>query len=519
MLSKEQLAKITDSCDSAKQSWNSYYYEVFAYTQPERNYIWRVGGEAGNLKQVPLFTQAGKVGANIFVARLQNKLSPFEKPYINFVPKKSLESDYVEQLKDFANAISDRCNEKKNEIRLDEVLNECYYDLVAGTSIIARENTLNGLTFKSLPVTSYKLGCEYHQTVCRQFKLQAYEVGIIFPELLDKNIGTLDVKGKDRYQEVELQDVLWYNERKGRYEYYLTYENDILLFREYDRTPYHILHWTKASDMPYGSGVGLQALPALKRLNSYIKVKLELMPFSFPMFLTQSGNFVDRNVDFKAGGIINVKDINAIQPITMATDKQSFMLEIQTEELEIKQTMLDYTLPTNPTQMTAAEVYARSNPQDEMVTMNISRLTNTIKEIAWDIFDDIFNRELRGVVDFSLEQLHEMLDCEINNDSTIDVNLIQKIQGYIQTVGMFDPNAVWQSIDKAKTLEKLEEAYNLPIDVRNTSDEIDNIMQEQAVAQQEAMNQQAQLQMAIDSNKENAIAGREIAKQRAEQGV
>lgn len=519
MLSKEQLAKITSACDNAKQSWNSYYYEVFAYTQPERNYIWRVGGEAGNLKQVPLFTQAGKVGANIFVARLQNKLSPFEKPYINFVPKKSLESDYVEQLKDFANAISDKCNEKKNQIHLDEVLNECYYDLVAGTSIIAREETLNGLFFKSLPVTSYKLGTETKQTVCRNFKLPACEVGIMFPELLDKRIGDIDVKGSRKYEELELQDVLWFNERDGLYEYYLTYDSNILLTRKYKRTPYHIMHWTRASDMPYGSGVGLQALPALKRLNSYIKVKLELMPFAFPMFITQSGNFVDRNIDFKAGGIINVKDINAINPITMQTDKQSFMLEIQTEELEIKQTMLDYTLPTNPTQMTAAEVYARSNPQDEMVSMNISRLTNIVKEIAWDIFDDIYNRELRGVVSFSLEDLHNMLDCEINNDATLDINLIQKIQGYIQTVGMFDPQAVWQSIDKAKTLEKLEEAYNLPIEMRNTSEEITESMAEQVQAEQDLMNQQAQMQMAIDSNKENAIAGREIAKQRAEQGV
>lgn len=515
MLSREQLDSIVNACDNAKNSWNSYYYDVFAHTMPERNYIWRMGGNPANLKQTPLYTQAGKVGANIFVARLQNKLSPFEKPYINFIPKKSLEEDFVEQIKDFANAMSDKCNEYKNNIDLDLTLNECYYDLVAGTSVIARENTLNGLRFKALPITSYKLGTERVQTVCRDFKIPACEVGVLFPEMLDKKIGSVDVKGKDRYKEIELDDVLYYNERKQIFEYYLRYDKEVILYRTYKRTPYHILHWTRSNDMPYGSGVGLQALPAIKRLNSYIKVKLELMPFSFPMFLTQSGNFTDRNVNFKAGGIINVKDINAIQPITMATDKQSFMLEIQTEELEIKQTMLDYTLPTNPQQMTAAEVYARSNPQDEMVAMNISKLTANLKEIAWDIFDDIYNRELRGLVDFSLEDLHNMLDCEINNDAVLDMNLIQKIQGYIQTVGMFDPNAVWQSIDKAKTLEQLGEAFNLPIEIRNTAEEIAQVMDEQAQAQQEALNQQAQMQMAIDSNKENAIAGREIAKQRA----
>lgn len=517
MLNSVELSRLVAECQTSKESWNSYYFEAMAYSQPERNTIWRVkGGFPGNLKQVPLFTQAGKNGTNIFVARVQNKLSPYLQPYLSFVPKKSLEASYVQELRDFCASMSDKCNERKNELKLDDELNESYYDLCVGTGMIMREDTIYGIRFKRIPFTDYMLGTEQHQTVVREYKLSACKIGVVFPELLGmRMIAGIDTMGSEKYTEIKLQDILYYNEETKIWEYYLRWGSQVLLTRKYRNSPYHIFHWTRASDMPCGTGVALQALPAMKRLNSYIKVKLELIPFAFPMFLTQSGNFMDRNVQFKPGGFIQVNDINAIKPIPLSTDTASFKLEIEAEELQIKQTFLDYTLPANPRQMTAAEVYARSNPQDEMVTMNVSKLTEIIKGIAWDIFDDVFNREIAGTVSFTLDQLKEMIDVEINNDASIDANMIDKINGYISTIGQFDPSAIWQSLNRGKTLEKYGEAYNLPSEMRYTAEEIDEAQQAQAEAEAEAMNAQIQAQMDINSAKEQDIANREIAKQEA----
>lgn len=520
MLSSVELSRLVAECQTSKESWNSCYYEAMAYTQPERNTIWRTkGGFPANNKQIPLYTQAGKNGTNIFVARVQNKLSPYLRPYISFVPKKSLDSSYVQELRDFCSVMSDKCNELKNDLKLDDELNESYYDLACGTAMIMREDTLYGIKFRRIPFTDYSLGTEKHQTVCRKYKMCACKVPVIFPELMKlERIGGVDVKGQDKYKEVSINDILYYNEQTRLWEYYLRYEEDILLHRVYRTSPYHVFHWTRASDMPFGTGVSLLALPAMKRLNSYIKIKLELIPFAFPMFLTQSGNFMDRNVQFKPGGIINVRDINAMQPVTLSKDTETFKLEIQDEELQIKQTFLDYTLPTNPSQMTAAEVYARSNPQDEMVAMNVSKLTEVIKELAWDMFEDIFNREVAGTVSFSLDQVRSMIDVEINNDASVDTNLIDKINGYISTIGQFDPQAIWQSLNRGKTLEAYGNAYNLPIDIRYTADEIDEAQAQAAQAEADQMNAQIQAQMAINSSKENDIANREIAKQEAQNG-
>lgn len=513
MLNSIELSRLVSECQNSKESWNSCFFEAMAYTQPERNIIWRnKGGNPSGNKQIPLYTQAGKNGVNIFVARVQNKLSPYLQPYISFVPKKSLEGQYVEQLRDFCSAMSDKCNELKNTLKLDDELNDSYYDLACGTAIIMREDTMFGVRFKKIPFTDYKLGTEQHQTVCREYKMPAYQVGIIFPETSNvQRIGGVDTKGQDKYKEVLLNDILYYNEKMRVWEYYLRDGETILITRKYKKSPYHIFHWTRASDMPFGTGVALQALPALKRLNSYVKIKLELIPFAFPMFLTQSGNFMDRNVQFKPGGIINVRNIEAMKPVELSTDRQTFMLEIEAEELAIKQTFLDYTLPTNPRQMTAAEVYARSNPQDEMVTMNVSKLTEIIKEIAWDLFDDVFNREIAGTVSFSLSQIKEMIDVEINNDATLDSNLIDKITSYIATIGQFDPAAVWQALDRGKTLEKYGEAFNLPVDIRRTAEEIDEAQEQAIEAQQQAYQQDVQSQMDINTAKEQAIAEREQA--------
>lgn len=520
MLDKQQLNKIVSKCDTAKQAWNSLYYEAMAYTQPERNQIWRTkDGFPGNNKQIPLYTQAGKNGTNIFVARVQNKLSPFLKPYINFKPKDSLESNFVKQLRDFCSVMSKKCNERKNEIRLDEQLNDAYYDLVCGTAMIMREDTLYGVKYRKIPFTEYKLGTEQNQTVCRDFCMPAYKVGVVFPELAKlEMIGNVSTKGTDKYNDVKLNDIMYFNEQSKLWEYYLRFGDDVLLFRKYKKSPFHIFHWTRASDMPFGTGVALQALPAMKRLNSYIKVKLELLPFSFPMFLTTSGNFMDRNVQFKPGGIINVRDINAMKPVELSTDRQNFMMEIESEELQIKQTFLDYTLPTDPRQMTAAEVYARSNPQDEMVTMNVSKLTQVIKDIALGLFEDVFNREIKGTVSFKLEDIEDMIDVEINNESTTDTNLIDKINGFITTVGQIDPTAVWQGLDRGKTIEKYAQAYNLPPELRRTAEEIDEAQQEQAEAQNQALQDQVDAQVAINDAKEQSVANREMAVKGAENG-
>lgn len=514
MLNQTQLSRIRGKASTAKQAWNSEYFEAMAYTQPERNEIWRVkGGFPGNLKQTPLFTTAGKTGVDIFVARIQNKLTPYEKPYFSFKPKDSFVSDYESELRDLCAKISDRVNERKNELRLDDTLNEAYYDLAAGTAAIVRENTIFGIQFKKLPITEYMLGTEQHQTICREICIPANMIGVYFPELRGlKQIGGRQTYGPGSDEEMKLQDTLYFNERSGRWEYYLQANNDIILVRDYGkRCPVHLFHWTRASDMPYGVGVAMKAKPAIKRLNSYIKCKLELIPFAFPMFLSTAGNFLDRNVNFKPGGRMFVRDIQGVQPVQLSQAKNDFVLEIQSEELAIKQIMLDYTLPNDPRQMTAAEVYARSNPQDEMVSIAVSKMTATIKEIGWDLFDDVYARELAGITNISLEQLHEILECEVNNDAQMDTQAVNKILQYIQTVGLFDPQAIYQSLDRGRTLEKLEKAYNLPIEITHTAEEIDEAADAAAQAEAQIQNAGMQAQMIMDDNKEQAKAAAQIA--------
>ena len=99
MMTKEELQTLKQSVMQSKQSWNSVFYDTFAYTQPERNYVWRAkGGNPGNLKQVELFTTAGKIGTAVFVSRIQNKLSPYEKPYFSLKCKESVEDDVESEI-------------------------------------------------------------------------------------------------------------------------------------------------------------------------------------------------------------------------------------------------------------------------------------------------------------------------------------------------------------------------------------------------------------------------------------
>lgn len=177
--------------------------------------------------------------------------------------------------------------------------------------------------------------------------------------------------------------------------------------------------------------------------------------------------------------------------------------------------MLDYTLPNDPTQMTAAEVYARTNPQDELITSSVYRLTCVIKEIAFDILENIFYMEIApSGFKMKWEDFKKLVKVEIGNGSDIDTNTIQKIQSYMGTVGQFDPQAVYQSLKRSELLVELQSAFGLPQNITSTAQEITEATQAEAQAQGEAQAAQLEGQMAIDQNKEDAKAVAQEKKKR-----
>ena len=58
--------------------------------------------------------------------------------------------------------------------------------------------------------------------------------------------------------------------------------------------------------------------------------------------------------------------------------------------------------------------------------------------------------------------------------------MIQKIQAYVSFVGQFDPQAIYQSMPRGKSLAALEKAYNLPSELTRTAQEIDEAAEKEA---------------------------------------
>lgn len=516
MLTKSKISQIKSEVSSYKTQWITDFYNCFAYTIPQRNYIWRQKGLNGNLKQVPLYTTAGTQGAQIFISRLQNKLTPFGKKWIHLSPKDSLEDDIKTEIQGFLSEYESLCNEYKNKIRLDNTLNESYYDLLAGSSVITKKYGLNGLDFCNVPLVDIGLGLERNQSVVRNFKMKLGEIKYYYPEFIQNTqIGNHSVNKDTENQEIDLCEITYFNEMSNIWEYYLTENDQTLLARQYKTSPFKIFHWDKPFDMPYGNGVGIKANPAIRRLNMYIKTNLELLSFSFPMFLAENGALFDRNIEFKPGGIIRTTgDPRRVIPIQLSQGSQAFQFEVQKEEQEIKSIMLDYTLPNDPRQMTAAEVYARTTPQEEVISASTYRLNDVLKDIALDIMSHIYETKIKFIQGFSmtLPELLELIEIRIGNDSDVDTQKIQKIQSFIATVGSFDPSAIYQSVKRSDMLEQLQDAFALPTEIKRTSDEIDAVVQADQQAQANMQNNAMQAQMMIDNNKaqSNAIAKKAI---------
>lgn len=507
MLDTKELLRLKSSIETNKSSWDSTFYDCFAYAEPERNYIYRQKGftSPANQKQVDLFTSAGRIGTDVYVARLQNKLCPYKADYIQLIPKESLEDQREVEIRNFGQELSNAANERKNELKVDSIINQSLYDLAAGTACILSQNTTNGLSFTKIPLDEIALGTEQEQTVCRRFKIAACRIWEIYPELMGKTtIGGFIITESNKYDEVELNDMLYYNTKTKIYEYYVLRGEEVILQRSYKKSPFHIFHWARAADMPFGNGVIQKVLPNIKRLNKYIKSKLELIPFAFPMFFAQNGTIMDRNVNYKPGAFIFCQDPQKIVPIQMGSDTSNFRLEIQTEEIQIKEGMLDTPLPSDLTNATATEINAKLQSGTESFTANVARLTDVIEDIAWKIVEDVFNSNLAGVVDFNFDFIRESFELKINNDAQIDNVLIQKIQAYVGFVGQFDPKAIYQSMPRGESLAALQRAFNLPPELTRTGQEIDEAADQDAQAQAEMAQAQVGTQMAMDTNKAQA---------------
>ena len=152
-----------------------------------------------------------------------------------------------------------------------------------------------------------------------------------------------------------------------------------------------------------------------------------------------------------------------------------------------------------------------------MINASMMKLTDVIKDIVADIVEFLYRTKAPEYgLKMPYEQFIEMVDIQIGNGSDIDTQTINKISQYIGFVGQFDPQAIYQSLRRSQMLVTLQKAMGLPQDITATKEEIEEAQAQAAEAEGQAAAAQMEAQMAIDTNKENAIAQRELIKQ---QGV
>ena len=137
--------------------------------------------------------------------------------------------------------------------------------------------------------------------------------------------------------------------------------------------------------------------------------------------------------------------------------------------------------------------------------------------MVMDIVEFLYRTKAQSYgLTMSYEEFADLIDVQIGNGSDIDTQTINKITQYVGLVGQFDPQAIYQSLHRSELLVTLQKAMGLPQDIVATKEEIDEASAAAAEAEGQAAQAQIESQMAIDANKENAIAQRELIKK---QGV
>ena len=541
MATFDYIRKRLDKLEADRGTWESHWQEILDYVMPRKAEITFLRSRGEKRTEV-LFDSTAITANNLLAASLQGTLTSPSLPWFSL----KLRDDDANKIRDVQIWLEDTARRMYavfNESNFNTEVHEMYLDLCSvGTSAIfveeANEGFLQGgLHFNTLHIAEYFIqenSTGRVDTLYRKYKMTARQA---VQEFGEDNVGTKikeAVKAKPDTQfnfihaveptpDYERSVGMKSKTKLPFHSCHVCFEDKMVVRTGgYNEFPYLVPRWSKATGEIFGRSPSYNALPDIKTLNKAVEIGLKAWAKAIdpPLLVTDDG--VIGRVRMTPGGITVVRSDTAIKPLQIGSNWQITDLKENQLRTAIRQAYYSDQLQLQEgPQMTATEVQVRYELMQRLLGPTLGRFQT---EFLNPLIERVFGIMLRS--DALTPRPSEMegmsMDIEYvgplaRSQRMEEAIAVERLYQLAMQVVQVDPT-VMDVIDHEQAIRMRATLLGVPKTVLRGEDEVAEIREQRAAAQQQAQ-EQAMAQQQADTALSQGKAMTEMSKPETKEGM
>ena len=541
MATFDYIRKRLDKLEADRGTWESHWQEILDYVMPRKAEITFLRSRGEKRTEV-LFDSTAITANNLLAASLQGTLTSPSLPWFSL----KLRDDDANKIRDVQIWLEDTARRMYavfNESNFNTEVHEMYLDLCSvGTSAIfveeANEGFLQGgLHFNTLHIAEYFIqenSTGRVDTLYRKYKMTARQA---VQEFGEDNVGTKikeAVKAKPDTQfnfihaveptpDYERSVGMKSKTKLPFHSCHVCFEDKMVVrVGGYNEFPYLVPRWSKATGEIFGRSPSYNALPDIKTLNKAVEIGLKAWAKAIdpPLLVTDDG--VIGRVRMTPGGITVVRSDTAIKPLQIGSNWQITDLKENQLRTAIRQAYYSDQLQLQEgPQMTATEVQVRYELMQRLLGPTLGRFQT---EFLNPLIERVFGIMMRA--DALMPRPSEMegmnMDIEYvgplaRSQRMEEAIAVERLYQLAMQVVQVDPT-VMDVINHEQAIRMRATLLGVPKTVLRGEDEVAEIREQRAAAQQQAQ-EQAMAQQQADTALSQGKAMTEMSKPETKEGM
>ena len=536
----EYIQKRLNKMSSDRSTWEDHWQEILDYVMPRKADITFVRSKGEKRTEV-LFDSTAITANNLLAASLQGTLTSPSLPWFSL----KLRDDDANKVRDIQIWLEDTARRMYavfNESNFNTEVHEMYLDLCSvGTAAIfveeANEGFLQGgLHFNTLHIAEYFIqenATGKVDTLYRKYKMTARQA---IQEFGEENLGpkikeAAKMKPDTQFNFIHaVEPTADYERAVGKAKTKLPFhschvcEEDKMVVRVggYNEFPYLVPRWSKATGEIFGRSPSYNALPDIKTLNKAVEIGLKAWAKAIdpPLLVTDDG--VIGRVRMTPAGITVVRSDTAIKPLQIGSNWQITDLKENQLRTAIRQAYYSDQLQLQEgPQMTATEVQVRYELMQRLLGPTLGRFQteflNPLIERVFGIMmraDALMPRpEAMSGMNMDIEYVGPLARSQRMEEAIAVERLYQLAMQVVQV----DPT-VMDVINHEQAIRMRATLLGVPKTVLRGEDEVAEIREQRAAAQQQAQ-EQAMAQQQADTALSQGKAMTEMSKPETKEGM
>ena len=541
MATFDYIRKRLDKLEADRGTWESHWQEILDYVMPRKAEITFLRSRGEKRTEV-LFDSTAITANNLLAASLQGTLTSPSLPWFSL----KLRDDDANKVRDIQIWLEDTARRMYavfNESNFNTEVHEMYLDLCSvGTSAIfveeANEGFIQGgLHFNTLHIAEYFIqenSTGRVDTLYRKYKMTARQA---VQEFGEDNVGTkikeaLKAKPDTQFNFIHAVEPTSDYERsvgmKSKtklpfHSCHVCFEDKMVVrIGGYNEFPYLVPRWSKATGEIFGRSPSYNALPDIKTLNKAVEIGLKAWAKAIdpPLLVTDDG--VIGRVRMTPAGITVVRSDTAIKPLQIGSNWQITDLKENQLRTAIRQAYYSDQLQLQEgPQMTATEVQVRYELMQRLLGPTLGRFQT---EFLNPLIERVFGIMMRADALMPRPEAMSGLNMDIEYVGPLarsqrmeEAIAVERLYQLAMQVVQVDPT-VMDVINHEQAIRMRATLLGVPKTVLRGEDEVAEIREERAAAQQAAQ-EQAMAQQQADTALSQGKAMTEMSKPETKEGM